>query len=301
MAKGRKKAVGIGLGICLVAGGGYAAANFWRSPPAVAPDFTYPLKGELRSWEEHDRLYAEARGDYSVRLPVGDGEIYLMGVHHTSSPEAEIIGHIESEMRQFKPDVALVEGRMGFFIGGRKGGIRTFGESGLVYSLAKEMSVPCLSFEPDRAAEAAYIVDQGFSKEAVGFTLFFRSYLGDRGSGAIPDSEAQRLLSKRLRQHQLEGAVKDLADADRIWKEVLKMPGDWRSAPKDTFTPGSANMLQRIASAANRVRDDYLVRALIDEARAGRRVFCTVGMSHAIRCEPVLTATAGTPAAAAIE
>src|SRR5207244_6353984 len=47
---------------------------------------------------------------------------------------------------------------------------------------------------------------------------------------------------------------------------------------------------QRIARVSNRLRDEHMLRCLIDALAAHERVFATVGVTHAVMLEPALSA-----------
>jgi hypothetical protein len=47
---------------------------------------------------------------------------------------------------------------------------------------------------------------------------------------------------------------------------------------------------QRISRLSNRLRDEHMLRRLIDALTEHRRLFATVGVSHAVMLEPALRA-----------
>jgi hypothetical protein len=51
---------------------------------------------------------------------------------------------------------------------------------------------------------------------------------------------------------------------------------------------------QRIARLSNRLRDEHMLRRLIDALAEHRRVFATVGVTHAVMLEPALRAAVET-------
>jgi hypothetical protein len=284
----RTKLVLVILGIPFAAAA--VASGFvdvWHEVPSSYPDPSIVLLGQPRSPEQHEAIYSAAGTVYELNLKQ-NGELLFLGTKHTQDPESEQVQRIVRSFEEFKPDIVFLESRMGLFVGTLPMGVRQFGEAGAVYGMSRNLSIPCYSFEPTREQEAAFLT-QRFGKREVAFALFFRTY---RSDGNPDDSEASRLLAKKQRQYGLEGALSDLDDADRCWREELQGEGDWRTAPKDAFYPiKEGTKLQQIAHAANLVRDDHLVRSLLTEVRKGKRVLAVAGMSHVINYEPVLRAS----------
>lgn len=267
--------------------------DVWAPAPGLTPTVYVDYPVPPRSEEEHDKIYPKAFPLHKLEIDGKPGNLIFLGTSHTKDPESKQVKAIKEEFTTNKPDVAFLEGRLGLFAGTFDQGVRQFGESGAVYGMSRNLDVPVYTIEPTREVEAAYLTRK-FSKRTVAFALFFRVYLGDRGDGALADSEALHLLNKRQKQYGLSGAIADLADAERVWKDELKEPGDWRKASREVFFPkANGTLLQQIANAANEVRDQHMVNCLVSEVRKGKKVFIAMGLSHLIRFEPVLKAILG--------
>lgn len=288
---------------CLLAGAAITAKLFvWRPLPVRAFATMPELAAPLRTPAEHDALYG--RSPYVIEVEVGvgrdaggtRGRALVLGMRHTDSVEDPQIAELRARFSTFKPTLVLVEGRLGWHIGGRAGLLSRFGESGEAVALADLTGVPCGSLEPDPAAEVADAV-AAFGRERTLAFYFLRVFTSERDSGAWPredmDAEALALLQKRGRKTGLGDALPDLAAFDRFWREQGPAAGgvDWRELPAQALWRNAGDAwTHRIAERVNAFRDRAFVYAITDAVLRGERVLAVCGSSHAILFEPALRA-----------
>src|SRR5687768_7960145 len=74
--------------------------------PVVAIDSV-----SLRSWPEHDSIYQATRFPYVLRMERGPAKLLYVGAQHTSDATDPQLAEIERLWAEFKPTVALCEGR----------------------------------------------------------------------------------------------------------------------------------------------------------------------------------------------
>ena len=296
----RSLAVLFGLWIlaAVALGVAYLTHGWKRLDTLPTPDRSEPLSA-FRPYAEHAAALGDGGFPYVLRLdPVpGGGAVLFFGARHTKDPDDPQIARIEELWDDFHPTVALCESRLGLYIGGLRGGVAMFGEVGAPYALARRDEVPVHSLEPDWETEIA-VVRERFSLQEVAAFYFLRRFQSERGDrrGAEADGVGQSVFADRMAQPGLEGAFASIEEFDRWWADTLADElGDWRSLPERAMWPtdeGEA-LLNRLALASNRARDEHLTRLLVDLARRGERVFVVCGGSHALTIEPPLRAALG--------
>ncbi|MCB1185106.1 hypothetical protein KDM41_16900 [bacterium] len=295
-----KRFVLAALGLWLLAALGLGAAwlhSGWRRLDTLpTPDLA--LAAPFRPYAEHGQVPGAWDRPYILRLddPASGGALYFFGSGHTGDPADPQIAMIKDAWRAFDPTLALIESRLGLYIGGLDAGVRMFGEGGAVYALARDDDVPAFSLEPDWADEIA-AVRATCSREEVAAFYTMRMVVGERGgrTGDALEDLARAALAKRGGLPGLEGTFADLAEFDAWWGENLAPAvGDWRDLPAEAMWPkAEGTRLNLIAHASNRARDHHLTRLVIDRVRHGERVFVVCGASHALTIEPALTAVPG--------
>jgi len=293
----------IALGIVLVLPcAGLALWPFtWTPLPGVPLAEVPPLAAPLRTPQEHDRIQGDAE-----QLPIactleapgdGLGRCLVLGFRHTSDPDSEQIRALRKSFAELAPTLVLVEGRLGWHVGGDDSVIRRYGESGAAVVLAHAAGVPCCTMEPDFDAEVQDTADAYGPERTLAF-YFLRVFVSERdagllGEGERQEAEAAALLRKRGRMTGLAAALPDLAALDRFWPGSEPPHPDWRSLPKEALwrTAGEA-WTQRIAEHVNAFRDRHMVAAILEGMRRGERILAVCGSSHLVLFEPALRAGA---------
>jgi hypothetical protein len=252
-----------------------------------------PLAAPIMTPEEHDR-HPHAR-PYILDLTHGSGKLVLIGVDHTKDPSNYQIDTIKARFAASQPSVALVEGRMGFFIGPLGPGVRQFGESGAVYSLARSADIPIRTLEPAIEDEIAMLREQ-WSPERVTLYYVLRGFMSDRGDATGDDATqiAASVLAKRGTLPGLDGAISSIDELDSLYRADFPGAPDWRVQPEEFMWPGRHDSyLNEMATLSSKVRDEHMVRLLVHLVEKGERVFAVVGASHVIMQEPALRAVLG--------
>lgn len=265
----------------------------WWSPPVYAPPRTLNIVGEPLDSAGHDARYAQLeKSGYVLHITpelVGTavpGDLLFFGALHSKDPAHPQLATLRRAWNEFKPTVALVEGRMSFFVGTATQGIRVFGEGAAVYALAEDQGVPLFTLEPPLEAEIAALEECGDRTQVAMFRVL-SGYMSARRGGPVSDFKIERLLSKRAAP--LTDALPSIAAFDAYFASQFPgLPG-WRDLPEEAMWPGKADtLLHRMATRANRVRDEHFVRTMLDLTRRGERVLAIAGRSHTIIFEPVL-------------
>jgi len=260
----------------------WAAVFAWRSPEglptpagyedAVAPRMAPPVSDTPT---------------HVVRLEAGSGgAVLLFGARHSRDAEDPQIIEIAKRWAEFEPTLALVEGRLGFLLPGVMDPVAQYGESGAVAALARRSGVPHYTWEPETSAEIAGVVE-AVGPDIASAYFITRPLLGQRRFGPHEDADsmAEALIAERGRWPGLDGRIATIEDLDRIWTGAVQADQDWREVDDQWGWPGR---IAEAAAAAGHVRDDHLLRLILDAVSRGERVFAVAGTSHALKLEPVL-------------
>ena len=262
--------------------------NLWTKPPTYTVAQRVTLAVPILTLEEHNELGEHDR-PYIVDIDTQEGALLYFGSEHTKNPDHPQIAQIRESWEQFNPTVALVEGRMGFYVGGMSLGVRRFGESGAVYVLAREADVPVYTLEMEFADEAAALVDE-YPAEDVAMFYVLRPYFGARRHGPVknPESFVAEYIRKRAGAHGMEGTIESVADIDRIWKRDFPDMPDWRDV--DDRGGHWQGGLVAVADRCNTIRNEHWAQMMIDLVRRGERVFAVAGCCHAVCHDQALRA-----------
>lgn len=255
------------------------------SPPKV------DLPGAMLTSEQHDARYkALGKGLYVLHWKAKSGELMYVGSEHSNDPRDQQFATIEKLWEAFKPDIAFFEGRGSGTFSSRDNAVRQTGEPGLVRFLAKRDGKELLSFEPTVEDETAPLARR-FDKRDLVVKMVLTGYFSDRRARPVPDWQVEMGLKRRQTQAGLGKVFENLADMDKYWKEKYVGLGDWRTASETVVWPGKEHtVLNAIANLSNQVRDEHMMRTVVDLMGKGRRVFVVVGRSHVLNQEPVLRA-----------
>jgi len=218
------------------------------------------------------------------------GELYYIGAGHFYDPSHPMVERIDSIWKWFKPDVAFweggVPGRFGKLPETLEETIREKGEPGLVRFLARKYGVPDSTLEP-----APFMDRQKYSDEQIILSVVLTQAEQFRRKKKELTDE---LLEKLLGQLRNFGISNGPSTRDEFAITVKKyFPGlrDWRDidldfvGPKCKGTPGS-NFINHMGCEANTRRDRHMVKKLLTEVQAGKKVFAVVGASHLLSQEP---------------
>ena len=247
--------------------------------PSVAIDSV-----ALRSWPEHDSIYQATNFPYVMRMERGPAKLLYIGTHHTSDATDPQLAEIERLWAEFKPTVALCEGRAKMFRFASRPATGTLRESELVRILAQRNGVPLYSLEPSYDAEVKGLLRK-FEPKLVATYMTLRVFTSEaKGKKGDLDGLALHLLRKRVDSDGLRGSLSSVADLDAYWRQKFPEAPNWRTLPDTEGIP----LLREVGDVSREVRGDHMVRTLADLAARGERVLAVVGASHVIRQEPAL-------------
>ena len=251
------------------------------------------LPAPLRTPAEHDAHYPDSRPRIFGLSPPGHGTLTVLGCEHTSDPMDAQLAALRTQFDATDPTLVLVEGRLGWWLGGEDAMTRRFGESGTAAAIARARGIPVASLEPELAGEVGDAV-AAFGAEKVLAFYTLRVFVAERDAGLLGDdldSEAEALLHKRARKLGLDGVLPDLAALDRFWADASPPHPDWRSLPRELlWRAPDGPWPKRVAERINRYRDRHMVAVMTAAVARGERVLAVCGKSHLILFEPPLTA-----------
>jgi hypothetical protein len=251
---------------------------FWRSPGYYLEVTAAPGEDRVISLRDYD-------DSHPVPYVIRADHLLVFGAAHTQDPHDAQFPVMERSWREFKPTVALVEGRLGFLAPGLMDPVRTYGETGRVNALAKSAGVPTYTWEVPwerTAAEAA----AKYPREQVALYFVLRPYFSQARQGK-PDSP-EKFVAEYLHRAAipvLGGAIRSVADIDRIWRRDFAGQPDWRDVSDGRPLAGYLN---EIAIEVDTARNRHLVRVVHALLGKGERVFVICGASHAAQIEPAL-------------
>lgn len=284
------------LGICAVAMAVAVWRFHWRAPAEYVPDPGVALRGAVLSNAGHDaRVVLLGDSPYVLHITPDTntpgsaskaGSLLFFGSRHSKDPNHPQLAELRRLWNDFRPTVALVEGRMGFFVGTRSQGIGVFGEGAELYSLAERAGVPLYTLEPPLEAEITALDDIG-DRTQIALFKTLNGYISARRGGAVSDFKVQRLLTKRAAP--LTDKLPTIAALDAYFAQQFPSMNGWRDIPEEALWPGRTDTwLNLMATRSNVVRDDHFVRSMLDLVRRGERVIAIAGRSHVINLEPML-------------
>lgn len=261
------------------------AALSWRKPEPLPTDLKLPdgLKFPPEDWVGREADKVET--PYQVRVPLGRGQIVVLGAHHTKNPSDPQLASIEAAWMQARPTVALVEGRPSGPLAAIQP-VQKFGEGGLVARLARQDGVPTRTWNlPDDVMVRE--LARKFPKREVAVFFIGNKYFSELrfGKPSDPDQVMLEQIQKRGGYPEISGEISTVADLDRIWAEDFPGKPSWRDTTDEYGLPG---YLEEIALAARQLRDVHLISNCVRLASEGERVFAICGLHHAVRIAPML-------------
>ena len=250
-----------------------------------------PLAEHLRDGAEHDRVNAPHPEHYGLALEPARGALLYYGAHHDDDPASPQLVDIRRRWAEFRPTVALCEGRArGYLLGPLFPLLTGVPEPAQVHALARADGVPLYSLEPDYADEVLYLLRRF---EPADIALFFtlRVYWSET-RGEPDEALAEELRAKRCDVDGLHTALPDLAAMDEAWRCIVS-ESDWRVGPADGSVEAMPGILREIGEASVARRGEHMTRVLIELVERGERVFAVVGSGHVIRQEWALRSALG--------
>lgn len=286
------KRVGASLGVIALALGVIVWKWGWWAPPVYTPGSSVAIRGMKLDSREHDARYRQLDpSGYLLHIvptssPATTGSLLFFGALHSKDPGHPQLAALRRAWTEFKPTVALVEGRMSFFVGSMTQGVRVFGEGAMVYSLAQDSGIPLYTLEPPLAVEIAALEEEGDRTQVAMFRVL-NGYISARRGGPVSDFKINRLLSQRAAM--LTDAFPDIAAFDAYFAAQFPDQPNWRELPEEALWPGKTDtLLHRMATRSNLARDEHFVHIMLDLVRRGERVLVIAGRSHTLVLEPVL-------------
>ncbi|UQA59183.1 hypothetical protein [Polyangium aurulentum] len=257
----------------------------WRSPPyhldvpaaeATSRIVPFARYGEI---ENHARPYV-----------VDAGSIVVFGATHTRDPADPQLATLESAFEKLAPTVVLVEGRLGFLLPGIMDPVVHHGEGGKANALARAAGARVYNWDLPKDVLARRLVEK-FTQEQVSLYVVLLPYFSKLrfGKPASPDDFVAEFLH-RAAIPELGGAIRSVADIDRVWQRDFPGKPDWRDTSDEYGLPG---YLGAMMAASNDARNEHLVRLLLHLRGQGERVLAVTGSSHAACVEPALREDGG--------
>jgi hypothetical protein len=197
------------------------------------------------------------------------------------------VNAIITAWEEFGPTLALLEGRLGYGLGGLGPGISRFGEPGLVYVLANRDEVDVYSIEPDEL-DHAHALAEATDPRAAAAMLVMR-YVWSNSQRPYSAANLEEAIGKRA-VGVLDGVFADAEAFDAFWNERWAVElGDWRELDSEPIIPRRGRTeLETVWALDTELRDVHMTRVLVEQVRAGKRVFAVIGRSHVVHQEHAL-------------
>jgi hypothetical protein len=253
---------------------------FWRSPGYYLD--VEPFPGETKVLPK-----AQYRLGHPQPYVYRAGDVFVYGSVHSQDPDDPQMADIETAWREFRPTVALLEGRLGFLVPGFMDPVEEYGEMGRVNALAKRDDVTTYTWEMPWERAATELAGR-HRPERVALYFVLRPYFGNVRFGRPPSPEAfvEEFLH-RASIPALRGTITSVADIDRIWRRDFPGERDWRDVSDEGPLVG---YLVDIAAESEDLRNRHLVRVVHTLVDRGERVFVVCGSSHAVLIQPAVPA-----------
>jgi len=260
---------------------------FWKSPSYYKTEKHYDLKVPIMNMDDYmNGIVSEHRRPYIYTISKENkGKVIVLGVEHVKDAANPQFDSIRQYWDKYQPDVALVEGRMGFFFSWINDPIELYGESGLTSDLAKKNKADLFTWEPDRSDEIELLIKKHpAQKLAIFYSLrpFFGIPKTEREKN--PEALLQDLIDERTDYKHLKHTITTWQEVDSIWKQDFP-DIDWRTYPSGYGFPGYFN---DIWNSSNLSRDEHMIQIILEQVNVGKTVFVTMGSSHAPRIENAL-------------
>jgi len=228
----------------------------WRSPANFKVDEYGELTVPIMDMSEYEDIIETHRRPYiySIRSRNG-GSAHILGVEHSSDSNHPQFDSIKFLWNKVKPDVALVEGRLGFLFTWTQDPIKRYGERGITSYLAKRDGAKLYSWEPRREDEIELLM-KDFSVDKIAMFYSLRPYFSIVRNRKVnnPEVVLDKFIKSRTNYKNIKGVFNSWEELDKMWKKDFPLI-DWRnySNEKGYFPEG---YLFEIWNGANMTRDN---------------------------------------------
>ncbi|MGA2922976.1 MAG: hypothetical protein ABSE28_17865 [Candidatus Sulfotelmatobacter sp.] len=206
-------------------------------------------------------------------------------------PQNPQVADIENRWAAFRPTVAYNEGGNPETFEDFREAVQTYGEAGLVRSLAARDQVPVATLEPPFDMEVAYLLET-YTPQQLKVFYALRQVTEERSRKANTslDDRINSWLSRYLPAHGLKNSPNTLAELGAACMSLFPELTDWHQVPEDWFGPRKlGHYTNDLARDSGNFRNRYVFRLLVARVRRGDRVFAVIGSSHVVVLEPALT------------
>ncbi len=257
--------------------------------------------GDILSYDQYAQ--AEARGfaiPYIVEIEHAGQKLLFYGAEHTNDPAHPQFEDLESKWNNFVAEtnmpVMLVEGRYNELpndeTSDKIGSIVRGGETQFAVHLARRDNVDVHSPEPDRLDEANQLAAE-YGKDNVVFFYIMRQVAWWNRQAQKPDikHEAAKMLEQMSNVYAWDGVDFSVEHISKMHQELFgkTLPWDNNSWSYQLTTPVSQQYVtNQLARTSGELRDQYLLRQIVDYWQDGKSPFIVFGSAHAVCLEPAL-------------
>ena len=250
-----------------------------------------PLSRHILSFAEYAGIQHPT--PYAVDLAHGGSRLLLLGTRHSSDPTDPTFDQIAAAFAKLSPAFALHEGTPPQIEPDREIAIRRHGEAGLVRHLAARAGINTASMDIPLVDEARRLRREIAPGDALVFLVVrqlasfnrktarmdFDGYFGEFFARIAPGLELATIDWPLIEREHVRVLGRALAARQVTAFETDPMYDDLPT--------------QRISRLSNRLRDEHMLGRLVDAVTKHKRVFATVGVTHAVMLEPALVVAVG--------
>jgi hypothetical protein len=227
---------------------------------------------------------------YVVDVTRGGSRLLLFGGRHSSDPADPMFDQLEAAFVALAPACALIEGTRPDIETDREVAIRRHGEAGLVRHLAARAGIDTASMDIPLAEEARLLRGEVGQTAALVFLAVRQLASFNRKTARLDfDRYFEEFFARIAPGLELPRVDWPLVEAAH--RQLLGRPlAARRVTAIETDPLRNDHLTQRIARRSNRLRDEHMLRRLLEALANYERVFATVGVTHAVMLEPALRA-----------
>ncbi|TDO26468.1 hypothetical protein [Sediminibacterium goheungense] len=248
----------------------------WKSPRYYIPQNAYNTADSIVPFLQYT-------GEHERPFLVETKTAIVFGATHTKDRKDPQLIQMENLWSEFKPTIALVEGRLGFLLPPFMDPVQELGEGGMLKALAHRDGVKIMNWDLSKKALADSL-QLYFTREQIALQQILNPYFGNLrfGKPSSPDGFIEEYI-KRAAYVGLEDSIKTVADIDRIWVKYFPAGPDWRETSDEYALPG---YLAKLMATSNDIRNRQLVASIKELVKKGERIFIVCGSSHAYCIAP---------------
>lgn len=248
----------------------------WKSPRYYIPQNAYNTADSIVPFLQYT-------GEHERPFLVETKTAIVFGATHTKDRKDPQLIQMENLWSEFKPTIALVEGRLGFLLPPFMDPVQELGEGGMLKALAHRDGVKIMNWDLSKKALADSL-QLYFTREQIALQQILNPYFGNLrfGKPSSPDGFIEEYI-KRAAYVGLEDSIKTVADIDRIWVKYFPAGPDWRETSDEYALPG---YLAKLVATSNDIRNRQLVASIKELVKKGERIFVVCGSSHAYCIAP---------------